>query len=313
MELPFRIPSPLDPCNLNSVLSKGIVLRIKRDDLIHPLVSGNKWRKLQHNIAKAMDQGHDTVLTLGGAYSNHILATAATCELFGLKSIGVIRGEDADLHNATLKEAAAHGMHMHLISRGSYRNASSWEFVEALKSLFGKFYFIPEGGANILGVLGCMDIMKELKEFAPHRIFVACGTATTLSGLCLANTWGAQLYGVSALKGGAFLKEQVCKRLHELLGDAETEQDMGAYVHILDQFHFGGYARVNSTLLDYMRRFQQDTGIKLDPVYTAKCAYAMEQMALGSTPFVDERWVLIHSGGLQGIAGIEERLDKSIF
>jgi 1-aminocyclopropane-1-carboxylate deaminase/D-cysteine desulfhydrase-like pyridoxal-dependent ACC family enzyme len=310
--LEFKIPSPLQKVDYPPLLRKGITLYVKRDDLIHPDVSGNKWRKLNHNVAKAVQRGSDTLLTLGGAYSNHIAATAAAGAMMGLKTIGVIRGEDADLDNSTLSFARSRGMSLHRISREAYREAGSWDFMDNLKADFGHFYFIPEGGSNQLGVLGCMDILKEI-DLAPKRIFVASGTATTLSGMALANRYNAELYGVSALKGGAFLRDVVAKNLKQIYGDEETEHDRMAFVHLLDKHHFGGYAKTTDELIRFIRDFWMQTGIKLDPVYTAKCAFAMCDFAERQAPVSPENWVLVHTGGMQGVAGIEHRIGQSLY
>jgi 1-aminocyclopropane-1-carboxylate deaminase len=313
----FKLPSPLQEVEFSLLSPYGIRLFVKRDDLIHPEVSGNKWRKLQHNLAKAAQRGSDTVLTLGGAHSNHIAATAAAAQLFGLRSIGIIRGEEVDLNNPTLSFAASKGMLLHRISRERYREAGTWDFMDELKDAFGQFYFIPEGGGNLLGAMGCMDIVKELKGCRPQRMFVACGTATTLSGMAMANVQGAALYGVSALKGGAFLREVVAGKLSELYGDAETEARLMEHVHLLDNYHFGGYARMKPELLDFMRLFHAETGISLDPVYTAKCAYAMADLAgnlhAEGGLATAETWLLLHTGGMQGLAAMEQRMGMSFY
>ncbi len=290
------------------------MLYIKRDDLIHPDVSGNKWRKLRLNLEQARFKRKKTIVTLGGAYSNHIAATAKAAELYGLESVGIIRGEDADLNNSTLSFAQSCGMRLVKISRSDYRNANSWEFKDWLKERFENFYFIPQGGANFYGINGCMDIMREIRaELKPDKIFVSCGTATTLSGLIQGNADGIKLVGVSALKGGNFLLEDVRKNLMAVYSDRETTDYAMENLKLLTDYHFGGFAKVKPGLLSFMRDFYAETRIKLDPIYTAKTAYAMVEKVREKHNKNPEKWVLIHTGGLQGIPAMEEKLGEKIY
>jgi 1-aminocyclopropane-1-carboxylate deaminase len=308
----FKTPSPLQEVSYDELNRRNIELFIKRDDLIHQDVSGNKWRKLKLNIAQAQQKRHDTLLTFGGAHSNHIAATAAAAKISGLKSIGIIRGEDADLSNPTLKLAAEKGMKLHRISREEFREADNWEYIASLKAEFGNFYHIPKGGANYYGVQGCQDIIDELPDDI-DRIFVACGTATTVSGMAIANKGIAELYAVSVLKGGGFLLKAIEKNLHTVFKDDETEFSIREKVHLLLAYHFGGYAKTSDELIHFMRHFHSQTGIKLDPVYTGKTAFAMTSLARKLQYSKPEKWVLIHSGGMQGIEAMESKLGESIY
>jgi len=290
------------------------VLYIKRDDLIHPEVSGNKWRKLRLNIDQAKFKGKKRIVTLGGAHSNHIAATAKAAELYGFESVGIIRGEDADLSNPTLSFAQSCGMQLLKISRSDYRNADSWDFKDWLKERFENFYFIPQGGANFYGVNGCMDIMKEvMAEIQPDSIFVSCGTATTMSGMVLGNKGGCKLFGVSALKGGDFLLKDIGKNLMSVYSDRETTDFAMENIKLLTDYHFGGFAKLNTELITFMQSFYSETSIKLDPIYTAKTAYAMVEMAKMKHNKNPEKWVLVHTGGLQGIKAIEKRFQEKIY
>lgn len=309
---PFQLPSPLQKVAFSPLSEKGIELFVKRDDLIHPEISGNKWRKLSDNIAQAKRKNHDTILTFGGAHSNHIAATAAAGKHFGFKTIGIIRGEEADLENPTLSFAISQGMKLERVSRTEYREAESRDYAESLREVHGRFFLIPQGGANFYGVNGCMQIMPEL-DIDYQRVFVACGTGTTLSGMALSNRKNAKIYGVSALKGGGFLKAEVDKVLHQFLNDEETEADLARNVQLLLDHHFGGYAKVKPELIDLLRQFHQETGIKLDPIYNGKAAFAMSELAQSDNDFAGEKWVLIHSGGLQGIPAMEEKLGSAIY
>jgi len=310
--MPFKLPSPLEKVEYSVLKNRGIELYVKRDDLIHPEVSGNKWRKLRYNFEKAIQRGNRTVVTLGGAFSNHIAATAAAGAAAGLHTIGIIRGEDADLDNPTLSFARSKGMEIHTVSRSEYREEGSRDFADMLKRRFGSFYFIPSGGANDLGVMGCADILKEI-DFSPDRIFTACGTGTTVSGIGIANAGKAEVYGISALKGGGFLRDTVAKNLKVFFNDAETEDFISTKIHILTKHHFGGYARIQPELIDFMRDFFRETGIKTDPVYTAKAAFAMIDFAKRHPPEKEEKWVFIHTGGMQGLAPMEAKSGISVY
>lgn len=311
-EMSFKTPTPLQEVPFAPLNKRNITLYIKRDDLIHPDISGNKWRKLKLNIEQALHNGQTTLLTFGGAHSNHIAATAAAASMHGLKSIGIIRGEDADPENPTLKFAAAKGMQLEFVSRGDFRELQNWESKDILRELYGSFYLIPQGGANYYGVQGCMEIMKEI-DIEADRVFVACGTATTLSGMAIANAGKTEIYGISALKGGGFLLKDFEENIKQVYKDTETERYISEKIHILLTYHFGGYARTTPELIDFMRDFTAETGVKLDPVYTAKTAFAMRDLAGKLNGREPEKWVLIHTGGLQGIPAMEARLGHLIY
>ena len=302
----FKLPSPTDEVHYPALEKAGVRLWVKRDDLIHPDISGNKWRKLKYNVEKALVRGNRTLLTLGGAFSNHIAATAAAGGAFGLQTIGVIRGEDADLNNPTLGFARKCGMHIHPISRARYGAAETWEFVESLKREFGTFYYIPQGGANDLGAMGCMDILKENTE-SFDRIFLSCGTGTTAAGLVMAGKGQIPIHAVSALKNGGYLAGEIRKLVAPLTGDSELADEMMDQLHLDTEHHFGGYARTTDALVAFMRHFHAHTGIKLDPIYTGKAAFAMTKFAENYPAVNGEKWLFIHTGGLQGIPSMERK------
>jgi 1-aminocyclopropane-1-carboxylate deaminase/D-cysteine desulfhydrase-like pyridoxal-dependent ACC family enzyme len=308
----FSTPSPEEKLDLKGLIPAGIEVHIKRDDLIHDTVSGNKWRKLKWNIENALRLEKDTLLTFGGAHSNHIAATAAAANIFGLKSIGILRGEQADFTNPTLSLALKNGMELYPVSRTEFRQIEDRDYIEYLRHQFGSFYLIPQGGQNHYGVMGCSEILSELKQ-RYDRIFVACGTATTLSGLVLSNSSQAKIYGVSVLKGGEFLMETVKDFVHKTFNDEETEMEVLDKVELLTQYHFGGYAKVTNELIDFMRNFTSITGVKLDPVYTAKSAFAMVELANKLRSDSNEKWLFIHTGGLQGIRSMEEKIKDEIY
>lgn len=308
----FKLPSPLQEVKYPPITDCGAVLYIKRDDLIHPEVSGNKWRKLKYNFEKARLRGNRLIVTAGGAFSNHIAATAAAGQLFGFRTAGVIRGEDADLNNPTLRFAQDCGMEIVRISRAAYRTEGSHDFSDMVKTRFGAHYYIPSGGANDLGAAGCGELLGEL-DFRPDAVWTACGTGTTLCGLGTANAARSEIFGVSVLKGGAFLKDTADRHLARTFGDPETEAYVREKIHILTDHHFGGYAKSTPELIDFMREFYRTTGVKTDPIYTAKAAFGMARFAERHPPKKGEKWVFIHTGGMQGLPPFEEKSGISVF
>lgn len=268
---------------------KNIEASVLRLDLIHPQISGNKWFKLKYNLEEAKKQGHDTILTFGGAFSNHIHAAAVACQNAGFKSIGIIRGEKDSENNFTLSEAKKYGMQLHFVSREDYKRKAEENFIEELKKKFGSFYLIPEGGDNELGEKGCAEILPE--NIDPDFIFCAIGTGTTFIGLSKQIKAGQQLIGISVLKG-------------ELTGKLETAESDHK---ILSGYHFGGYARHTQELLDFKERFENETSIPLDYVYTAKLFFAVNDLVSKNKIPEYSKILIIHSGGLQGNKGYEER------
>ncbi len=272
-----------------------------RLDLLHPQISGNKWFKLRLNLQAARERGYDTVLSFGGAYSNHLHALAAAGKMQGFKTIGVVRGEPVVPINATLTFAREHGMELYHVTRADYRNKSDPAFLASLQERFGEFFLIPEGGANIAGVQGCADIAGLLHWSAPAAatssrservVALACGTGTTLAGLLLGRKEDYRILGVSALKGD-FLENDVRKALQNC-GVA----DPGNW-RITEEWHGGGFARFSPELLDFIQDFRRRTGIPLEPVYTGKLLLGLyRMMERGEFPRGTEI-IAIHTGGLQ--------------
>lgn len=290
---------PNQQIHLPPLQEKNIQLFIKRLDLIHSDVSGNKWYKLKYNLAEAKRQGHTQLLTFGGAYSNHIYATAAGAQIAGLNAIGVIRGDDLLPRNPTLSFAQASGMKLEYLSRSDYRNKDSFLILEQLKAKFGEFYLLPEGGTNALAILGTQEILKE-DDFEMDIICTSLGTGGTLAGILATAKASQKVMGFSSLNGD-FIHQDI----HNLLKKYGIKPSC-AY-EILIQYHFGGYARFNSELIQFIHSFKSSTGIILDPVYTGKMMYGLlNQINNGSIP-EGSRILAIHSGGLQGIAGFNIR------
>ena len=275
-------------------LPNGIELFIKREDLLHPIISGNKFRKLKYNIQEAKRLGHATLLTFGGAFSNHILAVAGAGAEFGFKTIGVIRGEELECkinENPTLAQAQELGMQFHFVSRTAYRDKESSSFISFLCEKFGNFYLVPEGGTNDLAIKGCEEILtSEDKSYFTH-IACAVGTGGTISGLINSSSEKQQIIGFSSLKG-AFLSEVIRNFV------SKTNWS------ISDAYHFGGYGKVNDELIQFLNSFYSQTSIPLDPVYTGKMVFGiLDWIEKGYFP-PNAKILMIHTGGLQGIKGM---------
>ena len=275
----------------------AITLTVKRDDLIHPFVSGNKFRKLKYNLLEAKNQKNSTLLTFGGAYSNHIAAVAYAGFEQGFKTIGIIRGEelmDKIDSNPTLKFAQEHGMQFKFVSRDAYRLKNETSFIDALKQEYGAFYLIPEGGTNSLAIKGCEEILTDTDAQFDY-ICCAVGTAGTISGLINSALPHQKVLGFPALKG-EFLQDEICTFVKN-----KNWQLVHAY-------HFGGYGKVNNSLIAFMNEFYKQTQIPLDPIYTGKMVFGILDL-IEKKYFPDHSKILfIHTGGLQGIKGINQIL-----
>jgi len=285
------------------IKDSGIKLFIKREELNHPELSGNKWHKLKYNLITAKEKGFETLLTFGGAYSNHIYATAAAGNLFGFKTIGIIRGEEQLPLNPTLSFATSKGMKIHYINRKTYREKNSTEFIRQLREKFGNFYLVPEGGTNKLAVKGASEIISNI-DFDFDYVCCACGTGGTLAGLVTGLNGRKKALGFSVLKRSSFLLNNVEKLIYESVGEKYNNWDIN-----LD-FHFGGYAKINSELIKFMTRFQKITSIPIEPIYTGKLLYGVYNLIINNYFGIKKNILVIHTGGLQGLAGMEKRLRR---
>jgi 1-aminocyclopropane-1-carboxylate deaminase len=246
----------------------GTRVLIKRDDLIHPEMPGNKWRKLKHNLTTATEEGHDTLLSFGGAYSNHIRATAAAGYYFGFRTIGVIRGEEHLPLNPSLAYAVSRGMRLAYLDRSTYRAKHSPPVIEALRREWGRFYLLPEGGSNALAVRGCVELPAEIVE----EFDVICcpvGTGGTLAGIAAGLGPGQQAIGFSALKGGEFLADEVTRLQEEAFGATSGNWRVEC------GFHFGGFAKTTPQLQAFIDDFAARHGMTLDRVYVAKMMFGV--------------------------------------
>jgi 1-aminocyclopropane-1-carboxylate deaminase len=270
--LDLRIPSPVEELVDDLLTRRRIDLYLKRDDLIHPELPGNKWRKLKFNLSAAADLGHDTLLTFGGAYSNHIRATAAAGHYFGLSTVGVIRGEEHLPLNPSLAYAVSRGMRLVYLDRAAYRRKNDSEIVAALRQQFGDFYLLPEGGSNDLGARGCAEIPEEIDpDF--DVICCPCGTGGTLAGIAAGLRGGQRAIGFSVLKGGQFLAGEIDDLQRRAFG-----ANSGNWT-IEYGFHSGGFARKTAELQSFIDTFEHRHGLTLDWVYVAKMMYGIWTLA----------------------------------
>jgi len=283
----------------------GIRVDVLRLDQVHPLVSGNKWFKLRYNLEAARQQEKKAFITMGGAFSNHLLATAAACQQTGMACIGIVRGEDIDLNNPTLSAAQALGMQLRPVSREQYKHFSEKDIPLLFPEWQGLFYWVPEGGANHAGAEGCIDILRPLPAY--NTYILACGTGTTLAGICKAAPAGSAVIGISVLKGEDHLSTAVNTLMGEPLVFAANAAGYLETSCVLNNYHFGGYARHTPELLAFKQGFEQAQNILLDYVYTAKAFYAAADLIRLKRIRPGNRVLLIHTGGLQGNEGYEKR------
>lgn len=261
-------PAPLLKINDPLLDEKKISLYIKREEQIHPYIFGNKWYKLKYNLIEAERQNKDTLLTFGGAFSNHIFASAAAGTIFGFKTIGIIRGEEHLPLNPVLSFAKDHGMLINYVSRSDYRRKTDDVFIDKLRSIFGDFYLLPEGGTNSLAVKGCAEIPATIK-IGYDYLCAACGTGGTIAGLIAGVNNDVKVLGFPVLKGGGFLRSVI----DGLLSEYKIERKDG-YELFLD-YHFGGYAKINHELNSFLNDFESRNNFKPDRIYTGKMLYGI--------------------------------------
>jgi 1-aminocyclopropane-1-carboxylate deaminase len=289
------LPSPLEKINFST--KNGISLYIKRDDLIHQYVSGNKWRKLKYNIFSLLEQNKQILLTVGGAFSNHIMACAAASHFYNIKSIGIIRGEELNENsNANLKYAAAQGMRLIFIDRNTYSTRYDDDFLinicNKYNLKFDDIYFVPEGGANDLALKGCEEIIEEI-DLDFDYICTACGTGTTLFGLSNKLQSQQTAIGIDILKHNISLEDKISTlNLNN--------------IQILHEYHFGGYSKKNETLVNFIQKFYMQTNIKLDYVYTGKMMFAIFDLLKKDYFKPNSRIITLHTGGILNANCIDE-------
>ena len=277
---------------------KEVRLFIKRIDKVHPFVSGNKWFKLKYNLLEAKKQGLNTLLTFGGAYSNHIAATAFAAKEKGFKSIGIIRGEEHLPLNPTLRFATENGMKLHYVSRSYYREKTSIDFLEKLKAQFGDFYLIPEGGTNELAIQGAAEILDT--NDTQDYICCAVGTGGTIAGIINASNDKQTVIGFPAIKGMDALEKDI-----KIWTNTTNYRIITSYVG-------SGYAKISIGLVKFINEFDATHNIPLDSIYTGKMMMAILDLVAKDYFPKGSSILAIHTGGLQGNKGMSERLGISL-
>lgn len=279
---------------LDITFANNIQVFIKREDLLHPHISGNKFRKLKYNLMAARTAGYQTLLTFGGAYSNHIAAVAAAGFELGFKTIGIIRSDelidkitDNAIHNPTLALAQQHGMQFKFVSRTDYRLKTTLQFIQQLKSEFGEFYLIPEGGTNALAVQGCREILTDQDKQQFDYVCCAVGTGGTIAGIIESSREAQTILGFPALKG-EFLQAEIKQWTHK------------TNWKLISDYHCGGYAKTTPELLQFVRNFKQKTNIEIEPIYTGKMLMGLFDLIEKDYFPANSQILAIHTGGLQG-------------
>ncbi|MDB5286660.1 MAG: cuyA [Mucilaginibacter sp.] len=294
MNIDLEIFSPVHQIKNILFDDKGLEVFIKRDDMIHPIISGNKWRKLKHILLQAQAQGKNHLVTFGGAYSNHLLATAAAAARFGFKATGIVRGEE--VQNDTLFLCRLHGMQLIFTNRESYRDKPA---------LFKKYFadntdafFIDEGGASAEAAKGCSELVNELTQSYDH-ILCACGTGTTAAGIINGinqHNLSTQFNAIPVFKNGDFIKDEIDKFLL-----TPTNYQLHT------SYHFGGYGKTTNELIGFIKQFVIDTGILIEPVYTGKMLYALYDLAAKDYFKPGSKILAIHTGGIWGLLGMKDK------
>lgn len=288
-----------------------VELFIKREDLVHPQISGNKWYKLKHNLLHAKAQGFTRLVSFGGAFSNHLHALAFAGHYFGFETIGFVRGELSEPLNPTLADAVGWGMKLHSLSRSEYLRRHEADFVQQLVDPLQRCFVIPEGGANEWALAGCADIVTGISQQLPDYDYVCvpCGTGATLAGIVAAleaseRAGKVTTLGFSALKGNKSLAGEVSTML---TGFSTAEISNW---QIIDEFHGGGFAKITPELVAFMQQWHQQTGIALEPLYTGKMLLGLCELVERGFFAAGSKIVAVHTGGMQGIRGMQTQIDK---
>jgi len=294
-------PSPLVELHHPLFDKFDVRVSIKRDDLIHPIISGNKWRKLKYNLLTAKSNAKEGIVSFGGAYSNHIHALAYACKLKGLKSVGTIRGEPHYSDNATLSQAASFGMTFDFVSRKEYRERAEPMYLQQLQKKYPNYLIVPEGGSNQLALQGVSEVVTELKQQTNwDYLLTPVGSGGTIAGLLSAADQGSQVIGVSVLKQEGYLEQEVCALLATIGVQAKNWQ-------VVNQYHCGGYAKFTQKDQQQMIEFAKQLDIPLEPIYSGKLILAFFDMLQNHYFQPNSHIILLHTGGLQGLKGLAEQ------
>lgn len=287
MQAPDLNKITIDKIDHPLLKNKNVSLDVLRLDKIHPVISGNKWFKLKYHLDNFNAGNYTGITTFGGAWSNHIVATACMCYLQKINCIGIIRGEKPAQFSETLQEAINYGMQLKFISRDKYKNKTSESFLDTIKADFPGHYIIPEGGAGQIGQRGASEIMRYAGENNYTHIACAVGTATMFRGIHKSISKDQELFGIVVLKGW-------------------NEESKGDNAKLLLNYHFGGYAKYNDGLLSFMNEFYQATNIPTDIVYTGKLAFAIFDLLKSNYFTGSDKILMVHSGGLQGNRSLQK-------
>jgi len=285
-------------------------VRVKRDDMLHNIISGNKWRKLKYNLAQLKKHNGQGALTFGGSYSNHIHAFAYACKQENIPCIGVIRGEADYANNFTLRWARHWGMQCHFVDRKTYRRRFESDFISELKALYPQHIIIPEGGSNSLAIIGVAEVMTELNSQADFDTLITpVGSGGTLAGLISGDSVGNntqyknkqhKILGVAVLKQAEYLIDEVkCLLTPEGLTHNNWQ--------LLTTFHRGGYGKFSAADVERILAFNKQTGITFEPMYSGKMVLALLDLISQGYFSSQERIILLHTGGLQGLGGMIEQ------
>ncbi len=284
-------------------VSNDINVFMKRTDLVHPIISGNKWYKMKYNIVEMQNLGLDTLLTFGGAFSNHIHAAAHAGKMFGFKTIGLIRGEEHLPLNSTLQAAVDDGMELHYVDRTTFRKRETEEFLSSIREKFGSVYILPVGGTNKIALKGCAEIIDQI-EIDYDYICSASGSGGTFAGLVTGLKDSKHAIAFPALKGGEFLEEVISDLVSEYTGKSFSNWELNT------DYHFGGFAKLTKELIDFTHEFNELNGFELDYIYINKMMFGITDLIKMGVFKSGETIVAIHSGGLQGNEGMKEKENK---
>lgn len=287
---------PLQRVHWSAFDAADLEVFVRRDDLLDPLVSGNKFYKLFHNVAAAQASGLKQILSFGGAWSNHIHALAALGKKCGIKTIGVIRGERPPELSAMLLDAESMGMSLHFVSRQAYRDKES--LLPDIDAEYGEFYVVPEGGGNSLGALGCKAIGLALSKRDVDTVFLPAATGGTVAGVAGGLADGQQVMAVNVLKGQGDLEQDIAQMTQELGNHRSNWQ-------LLDTYHCGGYAKFPNYLSEFVCEFERRCGFAVDPIYGAKLWWALNDLAQRKALPAGSKIAVVHTGGLQGRRGFD--------
>ena len=289
----LNFPSKITKISSNFLHQKQVEIFIKRDDVIHPIISGNKWRKLKYNFQAAADEGYDTILSFGGVFSNHLHALSYACNYFGFGSIGVVRDTDQKKETPTLSFCKKNKMKLYYLDRNQYRQKKSIHIINLLKKEFGKFYLIPEGGNNLLGLKGCQEIFDEI-DIDYDYLCSPVGTGCTAAGLIKSMKNNKKFIGFAPFKKTIEQSENI-----------KNFCDFKLYNNweLISDIHFGGFGKIDSNLIKFVRRFKIDFNMELDLIYTGKLFYSLFNMIKNNAFDKRTKILVIHTGGLQGLNG----------